>query len=87
MIIEKKVWPGFFDDVLNGKKNFDIRLDDFECKPGDILLLREWDPNTKKYTGREIKKEVTYVFKIKDMKTFFSEDEIKKHGFQVISIK
>lgn len=47
MRIEKKCWPEYFNKVLEGKKTFDFRLADFECKEGDILVLKEWDPNTK----------------------------------------
>jgi len=86
MKIEKKVWPEQFQAILDGDKTFELRLDDFECKPGDTLFLREWDPKEKKYTGREIEKKVTYVLKTKDIE-FFPQEEIKKHGFQIISIK
>ncbi len=86
MKIEKKAWPELFQKILNGDKKFDLRLADFECKEGDILLLREWDPETKKYTGREIEKEVSYVFKTKDVK-FWNKEEIDKYGFQIISFK
>ncbi len=37
--IEKKIWPEYFDAVRSGEKNFEIRLADFECKPGDRLIL------------------------------------------------
>jgi len=86
MEIEKKVWPELFQKILNEEKKFELRLDDFECNPGDILLLKEWDPETKEYTGRVIKKEVTYVLKIKDVK-FWSKEDMEKYGFQVISFK
>jgi len=66
--IEKKVWPEFFEKILSGEKTFELRLADFKCKPGDILILKEYDPQTKKYTGRTIKKEITFVIKTKDLK-------------------
>ena len=86
MIIEKKTWLPFFQDILDGRKNFDMRLADFECKPGDILLLREWDPDKKIYTGREIKKKVKFVVKTKEIK-FFSKEDVEKYGFQVMGIE
>jgi hypothetical protein len=61
-----------------------LRIADFECNVGDTLLLREWDPQTKDYTGREMKKEATYVIKTKDIALFKPED-IKKYGYQIIS--
>ena len=84
MIIKKKVWPEFFQRIVDGKKKFELRLGDFECNPGDILVLEEWNPETEQYTGREIKKEVSYVFKTKDVK-FWPKEQIEKYGFQIIS--
>ena len=86
MKIEKKIWTEYFDKIKNGEKTFELRLDDFECNPGDVLVLKEWDHETKKYTGRVMEKEVTYVIKTKDVK-FWSKEDIEKYGFQIISIK
>lgn len=86
MKIEKKAWPEMFQAVANGKKNFDLRLADFEIKEGDILVLKEWDPATKEYTGRTIEKEIGYVLKTKGLK-FWNENEVDKYGYQVISFK
>jgi len=86
MRIEKKTWPELFEKILSGEKTFEIRLADFKCRPGDILILREWDPKAKEYTGRVLEKEVTFVMKTKDIK-FWPKEEIAKYGFQVISFK
>ena len=64
-VIEKKIWPKYFELVKSGKKKLELRLADFKIKKGDILLLREWDLKTKKYTGREIRKKVSYVLRFK----------------------
>ena len=85
--IEKKAWSELFEKVRTGEKTFDLRLDDFRCKVGDILVLREWDPKEKKYTGRVLEKKITFVLKSKDVLKFWSEEEIAKHGFQVIAFK
>ena len=82
----KKIWPKYFQKILDGKKTFELRLADWECKEGDILVLREWDPKTKKYTGREIEKEVTYVVKTKDM-NFWPKEDIEKYGYQIIAFR
>jgi ribosomal protein S17 len=84
--IEKKAWPELFEKVLSGEKSFDLRLAEFECRKGDILVLREWDPKTKEYTGRELEKEITFVIKTKDVK-FWSEEEMDKLGFIVMAFK
>lgn len=86
MKIEKKVWPVFFEKILEGVKNYELRLADFECNPKDILVLKEWDPKTKKYTGRVLEKTVTYVRKTKHQK-FWQKEDVEKYGFQVISFK
>ena len=84
MKIEKKVWPEFFNAILTGKKTFELRLADFECFPNDILVLKEWDPETKQYTGRTIEKKVAYALKTKDIK-FWPEKDMEKYGLQIIS--
>ena len=85
--IEKKVWPKYFQAILDGKKHYELRLADFECNEGDILVLKEWDPETKDYTRREIEKEVSYIVKTKDADKFWPQEEIGKYGFQIISFK
>ncbi len=87
MVIEKKAIPELFEKVLSGEKTFDARLDRFECKPGDTLVLREWDPKKEKYTGRKLEKKVTYVLKSKDLEKFWSKEEVNKYGFQIIAFK
>lgn len=84
--IEKKIWPEFFDKVAGGEKPFEIQLADFKCRAGDILVLREWDPKTKEYTGRVLEKEITYVLNTKDIR-FWSKEDIEKHGLQVIGLR
>ncbi|MFH1623274.1 MAG: DUF3850 domain-containing protein [Candidatus Aenigmatarchaeota archaeon] len=84
--IEKKCWPEFFQKILDGEKTFEVRLADFECEPGDTLVLREWDPQTQQYTGREIEKEITYVIKTKEL-PFWPAEEIEKHGLVVLSLR
>lgn len=86
-VIKKKIWPEYFDAVESGKKNYELRLNDFDVKEGDTLVLEEWDPKTKQYTGRETEKIVTYVGKFKLDKLFWPEEQIKEKGIQVISLK
>lgn len=86
-IIEKKTWPELFQAVYSGKKNFDLRLNDFRINEGDTLLLKEYDPKSKQYTGREIKKKVTFVGKFKIDKLFWPKEDILKKGIQIISLE
>lgn len=85
--IEKKIWPEYFDAVASGKKKFELRLNDFDIAEGDTLILKEWDPKMKKYTGRQVEKKVTYVAKFKIDQLFWPEEEIKEKGIQVISLE
>ena len=87
--IAKKAWPEYFQAVLDGVKNFELRLADFKVDSGDVLVLKEWDPETCDYTGREVKREVTYTarFKISDLANFWSKEELDEKGIQVISLK
>jgi hypothetical protein len=86
-IIKKKIWPEYFNEVASGKKKYELRLNDFLVNEGDILLLEEWDPKTKAYTGRTVKKMVSQVGKFKIDKLFWSEKEIKEKGIQIISLE
>ncbi len=86
-IIKKKIWPKYFDAVASGKKKFELRLNDFEIKEADILVLEEWDPKTKSYTGRVIEKKVTYVAKFKIDDLFWPKEDIEEKGLQVISLE
>lgn len=86
-IIKKKIWPEYFEAVASSLKSFELQLNDFEVKEGDTLILEEWDPKSKSYTGRVTSKEVTYVAKFKIDKLFWSEEEIKEKGIQIMSLK
>lgn len=86
MIIHKKVWPEYFEKILSGEKQFELRLADFEVGKGDVLILEEWVPEKQEYTGRKIDKKVGYVLKTKDL-NFWPKEEIEKHGYQIIQFE
>jgi len=86
-IIKKKIWPQYFEAVVSGKKKYELRLNDFEIKEGDTLVLEEWDPKTKEYTGRKIEKKVTYILKFDINKLFWPKEEIEEKGMQIISLE
>lgn len=60
---ELKCWPPWFQDVLEGRKTFEVRRDDRGYREGDTLLLREWDPEAKAYSGRNLRVRVTYLLR------------------------
>jgi hypothetical protein len=55
-----KCWPPYFDDVRGGRKPFEVRKADRDYRVGDTLLLREWRPDWKDYTGQIVRKRITY---------------------------
>lgn len=87
MEITKKCWPEYFEKVLKGEKYFELRLADFELKPGDSLVLKEWNPETKEYTGREVRKKVNFVLNTKAMEQFHTKEELEKYGLQIIQLE
>lgn len=57
-----KTWPEFFAAVIDGRKTFEVRrTDDRRFAVGDVLRLREWDPTSGAYTGRETARCVSYI--------------------------
>lgn len=69
-----KMTPEFFEAVKKGKKTFEIRLNDRDYKIGDRIILKEYQ--SKKYTGREIIGQITYI-----------TDYEQKEGYIVFSFK
>jgi ribosomal protein S17 len=86
MIIKKKTWKDAFEKILSGEKTFDARLANFECKVGDTLVLEEYDPIAKKYTGRKIEKKITFILKTKKQK-YWSQSDINDLGLLIMGFK
>ena len=76
--IEKKILPEYFKGIRTHKKMYEIRKDEDNIQPGDILLLREWDG--KKYTGNQTRREVTSV--LRDAKEYGLMD-----GYCILSLQ
>jgi hypothetical protein len=58
---ELKTWPAYFDAIGDGTKRFECRKDDRGFAVGDVLRLREWDPQVYRYSGREMFARVTFL--------------------------
>lgn len=56
---ELKIYPQYFEEVLNGNKTFEVRKNDRGFQVGDIVILKEFD--NIRYSGREVKAEITYI--------------------------
>jgi len=85
-IIKKKIHPEYFEMVKSGKKKFELRLADFDIKEGDTLILEEWDPETKEYTGRKLEKKASYILKF-DLDKFGQKKEVEEKGLYVIQLE
>lgn len=48
---ELKILPRYYEKVLTGEKNFELRKDDRNFKVGDIIRLSEF--SDKGFTGRD----------------------------------
>lgn len=56
-----KILPEYYNAQIEGKKNFEIRKNDRGYQVGDWILLKEYNPEIKKFTGRKVTVEVTYI--------------------------
>lgn len=61
-----KARPQYFEDVRLGIKPFEVRKNDRGFERGDVLVLREWYPGAHRYSGRELRRLVTYVLDADD---------------------
>ncbi len=86
----KKVLPEYFQDIVDGKKKYELRLNDFDVNIEDTLVLEEWtvtDPENRQATGRKLERKVTYLYKFKLKDLWWKEEEIKEKGMQIISFE
>jgi ASC-1-like (ASCH) protein len=86
--IEKKWWSETFDLFASGRRKFELRLADFELAVGDIVVAREWNPKTQKYTGRTKEFKVKAVERsVKDPLKFWPIEKIREMGFLIIEFE
>jgi len=85
-VTKKKIWPEYFELVSSGKKRFEVRVADFSVKEGDTLVLEEWNPETKEYTGRKIEKKVDFILNFK-LDDFGQKKEIEEKGLNIIQFE
>lgn len=58
---ELKTWPEYYQEVLSGNKKAELRKDDRPFMVGDLLVLKEYDPKSTLYTGRNIIVKITHI--------------------------
>ncbi|EMF0419612.1 DUF3850 domain-containing protein [Enterococcus hirae] len=74
MIHELKILPVYFEEVISGRKQFEIRKNDRNFQLGDQLILKEW--NKEGFTGRAYHSEIIYI-----------TDYMQKEGYVVLGIR
>ncbi len=83
---ELKCWPPFFEAIIEGRKTHDLRrADDRTFRVHDLIRLREFDPKSEHYTGREQTVEITYMTST-DIPCALSEQALHP-AFCILSIK
>lgn len=86
--IKKKCWPEFYEKFCSGERQLELRLADFDLKSGDVLLLEEYDPKTKSYTGRSTPFTCTRVeHSAQNPIQFYDVEDVKNKGFWMIQLK
>lgn len=63
MIHTLKILTKYYDDVAEYRKAFELRRDDRGYKVGDILVLREYDPELDEFTGRVMVRNIGYILR------------------------
>ncbi len=61
IVHELKTWPEPFEAVRTDLKFHEVRRADRPFGVGDTLRLREWNPASELYTGRELRVVITYI--------------------------
>ena len=79
---ELKTWPEYFQLMVNGDKPFELRKNDRDFQVGHILLLREYDKDSKEYSGRMLHRKITYILKGDEAEAFGL-----KRGFCIMGLK
>ena len=60
-IHEIKCWPEYFIMIDNQFKNFEVRKNDRDYHIGDFLRIKEWDPKTQSYSGKQCYRRIQYI--------------------------
>ncbi len=55
-----KIWPEYFERMIDGAKNFEVRRNDRDFQVGDYLCLQEWRPESEAFSGRVLTRKVIY---------------------------
>lgn len=56
-----KTWSQFFEPLRYGEKTAELRFNDRDYRRGDTMLHQEYDPERKRYVGRELTVHITAI--------------------------
>jgi murein L,D-transpeptidase YafK len=63
MLHKLKTHSEFFNAILRGDKEFEVRKDDRNFQRGDELFLEEYNDYTKSLTGRILHRRIKYILR------------------------
>jgi hypothetical protein len=81
-----KSWVGLFEPLSLGLKKHEFRVMDRDFRVGDLCRIREFEPVARKYTGRYLEYEITYITSAKHQQCAFSPNALHP-GMAVLSVK
>ncbi|QYC51754.1 putative activating signal cointegrator protein [Proteus phage vB_PmiS_PM-CJR] len=61
-----KIYPLYFRQVCSGMKKAELRINDRNYQIGELVIMKEYDPDTKSYTGNFVTVEITMVNDVSD---------------------
>ena len=75
---ELKIYPEYYKEVLLGFKKVEVRKNDRNYQVDDILILNEFDPKKRKYTGSQVIRKVDYVLECNGLESGYVVLQISK---------
>ena len=73
----------YFQDAFDGKKKFEVRLNDRDFNVCDEIILQEYDAENREYMKRELRCEIIYILDNPD----FCKKGYVIIGFRVCQVK
>jgi hypothetical protein len=59
---ELKIWPEYFKAMESGSMKFQIRKNDRNFAVNDCVILKEWEPESSNFTGKELTFFIKHIF-------------------------
>lgn len=77
-IHDLKIHTNFYNDVITGRKKFEIRKNDRDYQEGDLVILHEIEEDNlaQWHTGEKVKMKITYI-----------TDYAQQNGYVVLGIE